>query len=196
MSPACRWANFTTRGGAFYANVDRFVFKVTGKGAHAARPHEGRDAILLASQLVTVLQSVASREVNTLDSSGAQRDADPGGNTWNVLPESVELEGTLRTHSSEVQQRVKARVSEIAAGFASAFGAQIDASSGTPARRRWSTTPAGPISPAGGSQAGYRTHHADLHLGGEDFAVYLQHIPRGVRQHRQRQRIWFAPSGI
>lgn len=43
-----------------------------------------------------------------------------------MLPESVELEGTLRTHSSEVQQRVKARVSEIAAGFASAFGAQID----------------------------------------------------------------------
>ncbi len=116
---------------------------------HAARPHEGRDAILLASQLVTVLQSVASREVNTLDSVVLSVTRIQGGNTWNVLPESVELEGTLRTHSSEVQQRVKARVSEIAAGFASEVAAQ----------------------------AGYRTHHADLHLGGEDFAVYLQHIP-------------------
>lgn len=66
--PGLPVGEFATRGGAFYANVDRFVFKVTGKGAHAARPHEGRDAILLASQLVTVLQSVASREVNTLDS--------------------------------------------------------------------------------------------------------------------------------
>ncbi|MBN0669291.1 peptidase dimerization domain-containing protein, partial [Pseudomonas aeruginosa] len=84
------------------------------------------DAILLASQLVTVLQSVASREVNTLDSVVLSVTRIQGGNTWNVLPESVELEGTLRTHSSEVQQRVKARVSEIAAGFASAFGAQID----------------------------------------------------------------------
>jgi amidohydrolase len=66
--PGLPLGEFATRGGAFYANVDRFVFKVTGKGAHAARPHEGKDAILLASQLVTVLQSVASREVNTLDS--------------------------------------------------------------------------------------------------------------------------------
>ncbi|PVW85994.1 amidohydrolase, partial [Klebsiella pneumoniae] len=99
--PGLPVGEFATRGGAFYANVDRFVFKVTGKGAHAARPHEGKDAILLASQLVTVLQSVASREVNTLDSVVLSVTRIQGGNTWNVLPESVELEGTLRTHSSE-----------------------------------------------------------------------------------------------
>ncbi len=147
------------------------------EGAHAARPHEGRDAILLASQLVTVLQSVASREVNTLDSVVLSVTRIQGGNTWNVLPESVELEGTLRTHSSEVQQRVKARVSEIAAGFASAFGAQIDVF--------WYAGPTALVNDARwadfasevAAQAGYRTHHADLHLGGEDFAVYLQHIP-------------------
>lgn len=94
-----------------------------------------------------------------------------------MLPESVELEGTLRTHSSEVQQRVKARVSEIAAGFASAFGAQIDVF--------WYAGPTALVNDARwadfasevAAQAGYRTHHADLHLGGEDFAVYLQHIP-------------------
>ncbi|WP_323808036.1 hypothetical protein [Klebsiella pneumoniae] len=71
-----------------------------------------------------MLQSVASREVNTLDSvvlsvTRIRRQY------RNVLPESVELEDAAH-HSSEVQQRVKARVSEIAAGFASAFGAQID----------------------------------------------------------------------
>ncbi|VAS24501.1 N-acetyl-L,L-diaminopimelate deacetylase [Klebsiella pneumoniae] len=175
--PGLPVGEFATRGGAFYANVDRFVFKVTGKGAHAARPHEGKDAILLASQLVTVLQSVASREVNTLDSVVLSVTRIQGGNTWNVLPESVELEGTLRTHSSEVQQRVKARVSEIAAGFASAFGAQIDVF--------WYAGPTALVNDARwadfasdvAAQAGYRTHHADLHLGGEDFAVYLQHIP-------------------
>ncbi|MBL3395511.1 amidohydrolase, partial [Klebsiella pneumoniae] len=174
--PGLPVGEFATRGGAFYANVDRFVFKVTGKGAHAARPHEGKDAILLASQLVTVLQSVASREVNTLDSVVLSVTRIQGGNTWNVLPESVELEGTLRTHSSEVQQRVKARVSEIAAGFASAFGAQIDVF--------WYAGPTALVNDARwadfasevAARAGYRTHHADLHLGGEDFAVYLQHL--------------------
>jgi amidohydrolase len=66
--PGLPVGTFATRGGPFYANVDRFVLQVGGKGAHAARPHEGNDAILLASQLVVALQSVASRNVNTLDS--------------------------------------------------------------------------------------------------------------------------------
>ena len=102
--PGLPVGEFATRGGAFYANVDRFVLRINGKGAHAARPHEGKDAILLASQLVTVLQSVASRDVNTLDSVVLSVTRIQGGNTWNVLPESVELEGTLRTHRAEVQQ--------------------------------------------------------------------------------------------
>ena len=175
--PGLPVGEFATRGGAFYANVDRFVFKVTGKGAHAARPHEGKDAILLASQLVTLLQSVASREVNTLDSVVLSVTRIQGGNTWNVLPESVELEGTLRTHSSEVQQRVKARVSEIAAGFASAFGAQIDVfwyvgPTALVNDERWAA-----FASDVADKSGYRPHHAALHLGGEDFAVYLQHIP-------------------
>jgi amidohydrolase len=175
--PGLPVGHFATRGGAFYANVDRFVIRVTGKGAHAARPHEGRDAILLASQLVTALQSVASREVNTLDSVVLSVTRIQGGNTWNVLPESVELEGTLRTHRIEVQQRVKARVSEIAAGFAQAFGAQIDVIwyAGPTALvndERWAT-----FTHEVAERSGYHTSYADLHMGGEDFAVYLQHIP-------------------
>ncbi|STU90395.1 N-acetyl-L,L-diaminopimelate deacetylase [Klebsiella pneumoniae] len=194
--PGLPVGEFATRGGAFYANVDRFVFKVTGKGAHAARPHEGRDAILLASQLVTVLQSVASREVNTLDSVVLSVTRIQGGNTWNVLPESVELEGTLRTHSSEVQQRVKARVSEIAAGFASAFGAQIDVFwyAGPTALvndARWadfaSEVAARAVVPHPSCRSASRRRR---------FCGLSSAYSRGVRQHRQRQRIWFAPSGI
>lgn len=125
---------------------------------------------------MTVLQSVASREVNTLDSVVLSVTRIRGGNTERAAGER-RVEGTLRTHSSEVQQRVKARVSEIAAGFASAFGAQIDVF--------WYAGPTALVNDARwadfasevAAQAGYRTHHADLHLGGEDFAVYLQHIP-------------------
>lgn len=72
---------------------------------------------------------------------------------------------------------MKARVSEIAAGFASAFGAQIDVFwyAGPTALvndERWAA-----FASDVADKSGYRTHHADLHLGGEDFAVYLQHIP-------------------
>ena len=192
--PGLPVGEFATRGGAFYANVDRFVFKVTGKGAHAARPHEGKDAILLASQLVTVLQSVASREVNTLDSVVLSvtriREA-----IRNVLPESVELEGTLRTHSSEVQQRVKARVSEIAAGFASAFGAQIDVF--------WYAGPTALVNDArwadfASDVAASRVPHPSRRSASRwrRFCGLSSAYSRGVRQHRQRQRIWSAPSGI
>ena len=161
--PGLPVGKFATRGGPFYANVDRFAIRITGKGAHAARPHEGNDAILLASQLVTALQSVASRNVNTLDSVVLSVTRIAGGNTWNVLPESVELEGTLRTHRTEVQQNVKARVGEIAAGFASAFSAQIDITwfAGPTALvndQRWAD-----FATSVAREAGYETHHAELH---------------------------------
>jgi metal-dependent amidase/aminoacylase/carboxypeptidase family protein len=128
---------------------------------------------VLASQLVTALQSVASRNVNTLDSVVLSVTRIAGGNTWNVLPESVELEGTLRTHRTEVQQNVKARVGEIAAGFASAFSAQIDITwyAGPTALvndERWAE-----FATSVAREAGYETRHAELHMGGEDFAVYL-----------------------
>jgi len=168
---------FATRAGPFYANVDRFVISVKGKGAHAARPHEGNDAILLASQLVNALQSVASRNVNTLDSVVLSVTRIAGGNTWNVLPETVELEGTLRTHDVEVQQQVKTRVNEIAAGLGQAFGAEIAVS--------WYDGPTALVNDARwaafahdvADRVGYETHYAGLHMGGEDFAVYLQHTP-------------------
>lgn len=82
--PGLPVGEFATRGGPFYANVDRFVIRITGKGAHAARPHEGNDAIVLASQLVTALQSVASRNVNTLDSVVLSVTRIAGGNTERV----------------------------------------------------------------------------------------------------------------
>ena len=175
--PGLPVGEFATRGGAFYANVDRFAIRVQGKGAHAARPHEGRDAILLASQLIGALQGIASREVNTLDSVVLSVTRIQGGNTWNVLPETVELEGTLRTHRTEIQQQVKTRVSEIAAGFARAFNAGIEVA--------WYAGPTALVNDAGWAEfatrvadgEGYRTSTAALHLGGEDFAVYLQQTP-------------------
>jgi amidohydrolase len=175
--PSLPVGTFATRGGAFYANVDRFVLRVKGKGAHAARPHEGNDAIVLASQLVVALQTIASRNIDTLDSVIVSVTRIQGGNTWNVLPESVELEGTVRTHRADIQQQVEKRISEIAAGFSSAFGAQIDV--------EWFNGPVTLINDEKwaafatriAQDVGYQTQTSELHMGGEDFAVYLQTIP-------------------
>ena len=175
--PGLPVGTFATRGGAFYANVDRFSLTVNGKGAHAARPHEGNDAILLASQLVVALQSIASRNVDTLDSVVLSVTRIAGGNTWNVLPEEVALEGTLRTHQQGVRENVKRRMNAIAAGLAQAFAAEIRVTwfEGPTAlinHDRWAS-----FAREVANEQGYKTQQADLHMGGEDFAVYLQQIP-------------------
>ncbi len=89
-----------TRPGAFYANVDRFTIRVLGKGAHAARPQEGIDAIVIASHIVSALQTLPARVFSALDTVVLSVTRFTAGNTWNVLPEQVELEGTVRTHNA------------------------------------------------------------------------------------------------
>jgi metal-dependent amidase/aminoacylase/carboxypeptidase family protein len=173
--PGLPVGEFATRGGAFYANVDRFVFKVTGKGAHAARPHEGK--MRFAGQPAGDRAAERGQPRGEYPRfGGAERDADSGRQYLERAAGKRRAGRDLRTHSSEVQQRVKARVSEIAAGFASAFGAQIDVF--------WYAGPTALVNDALGDICQRRCRplrlphpHADLHMGGEDFAVYLQHIP-------------------
>ncbi|UNB78240.1 amidohydrolase [Klebsiella pneumoniae] len=173
---------FSTRGGAFYANVDRFVFKVTGKGAHAARPHEGKRvevAILLASQLV--ICAVAERGQSGSEHpglGGAQRDADPGRHYLERAAGERRAGGDA-AHLTAVKCSSGSRPGSARSrpSFASAFGAQIDAfwyavCTALVNDACWADFASDVV-----AQAGYRTHHADLHLGGEDFAVHLQHIP-------------------
>ena len=76
-----------TRGGAFYANVDRFTIRICGKGAHAARPHEGIDSIVIGSHIVTALQTLPSRVFSALEAVVLSVTRFTAGNSWNVLPE-------------------------------------------------------------------------------------------------------------
>ncbi|HAB24299.1 MAG TPA: amidohydrolase [Pantoea sp.] len=168
---------FATRGGAFYANADKFIIRVSGKGAHAAHPEEGVDAIVAASQIIQGLQSLTSRSFNTLDSLVLSVTRIDAGKTWNVLPGSVEFGGTARTHDLEVRAGLEARVRALVIHFAESAGAQATLSwhAGPPVLvndPEWAR-----FSSEIAEQAGYRVQTADLHLGGEDFAFYLQQTP-------------------
>jgi len=166
-----------TRGGAFYANVDRFTLRVTGKGAHAARPQEGVDAIVVVSSIVTALQTLPSRTYSSLESVVVSVARISGGNTWNVLPQTVELEGTVRTHNDRIRQQIPQKIRQIIDGVSAALGAQAEliwqpgppALVNTPA---WAT-----FCLDVATDSGYRAERAELQMGGEDFAFYLQQIP-------------------
>ncbi|MCW0345278.1 N-acetylcysteine deacetylase [Pantoea ananatis] len=175
--PGLPSGTFATRGGAFYANADKFVIHVTGKGAHAAHPEQGVDAIVVASQIIQALQALTSRSFNALDSLVLSITRVDGGRTWNVLPETVEFGGTARTHDLQLRAELEKRVRTLVENIALANGAQ--------ASLRWHAGPPVLVNDANWAQfssevarqVGYRVQTADLHLGGEDFAFYLQQVP-------------------
>lgn len=167
-----------TRPGAFYANVDRFVIRIHGKGAHAARPQEGIDSIVIASHIVTALQTLPSRVFSSLESVVLSVTRFTAGNTWNVLPQSVELEGTVRTHNADIRAQIPHKITSLIQGIAGGFGAQAELEwiEGPPALIN---TPAwADFALALAQETGYHAERAESpQMGGEDFAFYLQQLP-------------------
>ncbi len=122
--PGIPLGTFEIREGPMMAAADQFEITVTGKGGHAAKPHETIDTMLVAAHIITALQSIASRNVDPLKQvvvSTCVLTSD--SNAHNVIPQTVVLKGTVRTFDPAVQDLVEARMKELPAGIAQAFGA-------------------------------------------------------------------------
>nr|WP_283248988.1 amidohydrolase [Paenibacillus antibioticophila] len=176
-SPDLPTGAFGTRTGALTAGVDRFEITVKGVGAHAATPEKGVDAIVTAAQIITMLQTIVSRQNNAIEPVVLSVTRINGGFTWNVLPEKVELEGTVRTYNEEIRRLIPVQMTRIIEGVAEGAGAE--------ARLHWYPGPPATINHAEwadftkevASEAGYDVHDIPLQMGGEDFSFYLQQIP-------------------
>jgi len=110
--------------GPVMAGSERFEITIRGRGGHAASPHLARDPILAASQLITACQSITSRSLNPLESGVVSFTVVQAGETWNVIPSSVRLEGTIRTFSEASRMTVIERMKEISSGICAAAGCQ------------------------------------------------------------------------
>ncbi|VVE14189.1 amidohydrolase [Pandoraea horticolens] len=117
---------FMIRQGTFTANFDNFEIHVVGKGAHGALPETGIDPIVVAAQLVTALQTIVSRRTRATDAAVVSVTQIRGGHTWNVIPESVRLRGTVRTFEGKVRDDTEAAMRQICRGIAEMSGAQIE----------------------------------------------------------------------
>ncbi|MDT3427198.1 amidohydrolase [Paenibacillus forsythiae] len=176
-SPELPTGSFGTRTGALTAGVDRFEITVKGIGAHAATPENGVDSIVTAAQIVTALQTVVSRQNSASEPVVLSVTRIQGGYTWNVLPEIVELEGTVRTHNEAVRRIIPDKMTQIIEGIAAAAGAE--------AKLHWYPGPPATINDGYwadftkeiAKQAGYEVHDIPPQMGGEDFSLYLQKIP-------------------
>ena len=109
-----------------YASSDRFEITVTGKGTHGARPEEGNDPIVAAAALVTLLQSVVSRNVKPSLAGVITVGTFQGGTAGNVIPESVRMKGTIRALDAEVRRTLIRRLQEMTEGIGATYGVQCE----------------------------------------------------------------------
>lgn len=110
--------------GAQTAAPDRFDIHIRGRGGHGAMPHQAVDPVVIAAQVITAFQTIVSRNVDPLDSavlSVTQLDA---GHAYNVIPETVRLQGTVRTFKPEVRHEVPRRMRRLLEGIVSGFEAE------------------------------------------------------------------------
>lgn len=126
------------KAGPLMAAADGFAVRIRGFGSHAAVPEAGIDPIVAASHIVTALQSIVSRNVGSLDSAVISVTQIHSGNSWNIIPDTTVLEGTIRSFDEAVRGRVLKRFEEVVRGVAAALELK-PACAGSAGRRRSST---------------------------------------------------------
>jgi amidohydrolase len=117
---------FAMRPGPMMAAFDIFEIEVSGRGAHAAMPHLGIDPIVAAAQIVGGLQTITSRNTHPLQGAVVSVTQIHGGDTWNVIPDSVVLRGTTRSFDPAVRDAIEPAIRRIAEGIAASCGATIN----------------------------------------------------------------------
>lgn len=112
--------------GPIMAAADIWSCTITGSGGHGASPHETHDPIVAASQIVSAVQTIVSRNVKPLEMAVVTVGAIKGGDAFNVIPPTVELKGTIRTYSEDVKALVHKRLKEVCEGVASALQCEAE----------------------------------------------------------------------
>jgi hippurate hydrolase len=125
--PGAPEGTFLWRDGPVMAATANLRATITGKGAHGAMPNQGNDPIVIASQIVTALQSIVARNVDPVESGVITIGHIQGGDTWNVIPQTVTLRGTARWFKPEVGDLLEAKFTALVTGIAAAFGAEAEA---------------------------------------------------------------------
>ncbi|WP_118135325.1 M20 aminoacylase family protein [Oceanicella sp. SM1341] len=172
--------SFWTRPGPVMAAADQFDFRIVGKGAHAAKPHEGRDPIQCAVQMVSAFQTIVSRNLDPLESLVISVTKFIGGTAHNVIPGDVTISGTVRTLTDEVRELAEQRMRGVALGIAAAHDCEveIDYRRGYPVvvNHEAETEFAASVARTVVGEDKVRTDATPV-MGGEDFAYMLEARP-------------------
>jgi hippurate hydrolase len=123
--PGLPVGEFAIRTGSMMAAADRIYIDIEGRGAHAAKPHQGIDSVLVGAQIVNQIQSIVARNVDPLEAAVVSICQFNAGSADNIIPQTARLSGTARSLTPEVQDIVEARVREVVEGTAKLYGAKV-----------------------------------------------------------------------
>ena len=173
-SPILEVGELGIKEGAIPAAVDLFKIKIKGEGCHGAAPQDGRDPIVAAAGVINALQTIVSRNLNPVSQGLVSITHIEGGSNWNIIPEQVLLEGTIRTTKKSVRAFVSQRLREIAENTAKAYGetAEVEIENAPPctdndkelADLAWKTA----------ENLGLKPVRPEITMVGEDFAYYQE----------------------
>ncbi|QHS21618.1 amidohydrolase [Virgibacillus sp. MSP4-1] len=168
-----------TSKGNFMAGADRFEISIKGKGGHGAKPHQTKDAIVIASQLVTQLQQIMSRRIDPLKTGVVTVGTFEAGQAFNIIADSAKLVGTVRTFDANVQKMIMDQMESIIKSVCLPYEADYDfhyAKGYPPVVNH--PGEAELILQEGKNVPGIKdTEEVDPSMTGEDFAYYLLEKP-------------------
>jgi amidohydrolase len=161
------------------AAADTFSIEIRGAGGHAALPHETVDSVVVAAQVVTNLQQIVSREVDPIKSAVVSVTRFHAGTADNIIPEVVELGGTVRTYDPEVRASVRESIDRILHGITDAHRAsyRFDYTEGYAALHNDPEAAALVEGAARAELGDDAIRHTPPIMGGEDFSAYLEAAP-------------------
>ncbi len=165
--------------GPAFAAVDHFRIEVVGRQAHGAAPQMSVDPVVMAAQTITAFQTIRSRNLHPLEPSVVTVGIVRGGTRFNIIPDAVHLEGTVRTYSAEARDTVERRMGEILDGITRAGGGsfELDYERGTPATIN-NPALSVQVAPSLAKVVGEdNVLVLDPTMGGEDFAYFANEVP-------------------
>ncbi len=172
---------FATRGGPLLAAGDRFVITLRGRGGHAAQPHLANDPVVAQAQLVSALQSIASRRTDPLGQTVVSITWLSAGSpdALNVIPAEVRLGGSIRSLDPQTREANERHFREIAAGVAATFGmeAELDWRRGYPVTVNDAGAAQAAVAAARAIGTGAVADDCVPEMGSEDFAYMLEQRP-------------------
>jgi hippurate hydrolase len=178
--PGLPAGHFATRPGALLASTDEFTIDITGLGGHAARPHQTVDPIIVGTSIVQMLQTIVSRSVDPIESAVVSVTKFHAGDAYNIIAETAQIAGTVRTLKAEMRDQVEGRLRAVVDNIGPAFGAKValrykrnyPVTRNHPAQTAFAASAASDVVGSGAVDS-----NAPPIMGGEDFSYMLEERP-------------------